>query len=76
MNAKAERIEQVIQIVNRNLQLVFSGQNDGMAYLDARVLQRIDTSIFGNDKFAYEMLHYVKMSNRSSTSGGVSALWD
>lgn len=29
MNIKAERIEQLIQLVNRNLSLVFSGQVEG-----------------------------------------------
>lgn len=29
MNIKAERIEQLIQLVNRNLLLIFSGQPDG-----------------------------------------------
>jgi hypothetical protein len=30
MNVKAERMEQMIQVVNRNLQLVFSGEPEGM----------------------------------------------
>lgn len=29
MNIKAERIEQLIQLVNRNLQVILSGQEDG-----------------------------------------------
>jgi len=29
MNVKAERMEQMIQVVNRNLQLVFSGEMEG-----------------------------------------------
>ena len=33
MNAKAERIDQIIQIVNRNLLLIFAGQPEGMIYL-------------------------------------------
>jgi hypothetical protein len=29
MNVKAERMEQMIQVINRNLQLVFSGEPEG-----------------------------------------------
>jgi hypothetical protein len=32
MNIKAERIEQLIQLVNRNLYLIFSGHRDGSFY--------------------------------------------
>lgn len=30
MNAKAERIEHLIQIINRNLLLIYNGQIDGI----------------------------------------------
>ena len=34
MNAKSERIEQLIQIINRNLLLIFNGQAEGVTPLD------------------------------------------
>lgn len=76
MNAKAERIEQIIQVVNRNLQLVCTGQSGSTALIEAKVLHRIDTSVFGNDKFAYEMLQYVKTGIKMSGGGGMAAIWD
>ena len=33
MNIKAERIEQILQAVNRNLNLTISGQNEGNEHL-------------------------------------------
>jgi hypothetical protein len=60
MNIKAERIEQMIQIVNRNLQLVLAGQSEGVTPLEKHQLQKVDTVIFGHDKFAFEMVHFVK----------------
>lgn len=44
--------------------------------MDARQLQRIDTSVFGNDKFAFEMLHYLKMNHRSNAGSSISDNWD
>jgi len=38
MNIKAEKIEQIIQIVNRNLLLVFAGQISGSNKVDISVL--------------------------------------
>ena len=32
--------------------------------------------MFGNDKFAYEMVHYVKMNHKPMTGMSVSAQWD
>jgi hypothetical protein len=29
MNVKAERMEQMIQVINRNLQLIFCGEQNG-----------------------------------------------
>jgi hypothetical protein len=60
MNLKTEKIEQFIQIINRNLLLVQAGQESSVTPLDFRTLQKIDASIFGTDKFAYEMIHFVK----------------
>lgn len=77
MNAKVEKIEQIIQIINRNLQLVFSGQPEGATPLDLRSLQRFDTNkIFGGDKFGYEMVHFLKMNSKPSTANTISATWD
>ncbi len=59
MNVKAERIEQMIQLVNRNLMMIIGGQRDGITPLEARKLQKVDTVIFGHDKFAYEMVHFI-----------------
>lgn len=63
MNIKAERIEQLIQIVNRNLQLVYSGQADSTTPLELRALQKVDASVFGHDKFAFEMVHFIKSAD-------------
>jgi hypothetical protein len=60
MNIKAERIEQLIQLVNRNLSLVFAGQLEGVTPLEVRKLQKVDAVIFGHDKFAYEMVHFIQ----------------
>eukprot|EP00598_Pedospumella_elongata_P000366 CAMPEP_0184973908 /NCGR_PEP_ID=MMETSP1098-20130426/5512_1 /TAXON_ID=89044 /ORGANISM="Spumella elongata, Strain CCAP 955/1" /LENGTH=756 /DNA_ID=CAMNT_0027496413 /DNA_START=91 /DNA_END=2361 /DNA_ORIENTATION=- len=60
MNVKAERMEQMIQVVNRNLQLVFSGEQEGITPLEVRELEKVDAVIFGHDKFAFEMVHFVK----------------
>lgn len=75
MNIKAERIEQLIQIVNRNLLLIYSGQRDGIAPIDTRRLQRVDAAVFDGDKFAFEMVHFVK-SSRDEGDGNITALWD
>jgi len=75
MNIKAERIEQLIQIVNRNLLLIYSGQKAGVTPIDTRRLQRVDAAVFDGDKFAFEMVHFVK-SSRDEGDGSVTALWD
>lgn len=75
MNAKAERIDQIIQIVNRNLLLIFAGQPEGVTPLDSRNLQRIDVNVFGGDKFAYEMVNFIKTSPKI-TSTSLAAQWD
>ena len=62
MNIKAERIEQLIQIVNRNLLLIYSGQRDGIAPIDTRRLQRVDAAVFDGDKFAFEMVPWSWMT--------------
>ena len=60
MNIKAERIEQLIQIVNRNLQLIYSGSGECVTPLELRKLRKVDTGVFGHDKFAFEMVHFIK----------------
>ena len=67
MNTKAERIEQILQIVNRNLALILSHEQDSLTPLDIKQLQKVDLSVFGTDKFAFEMAHFV-MSETDWTS--------
>lgn len=92
MNIKAERIEQMIQIINRNLQLIFVGESEGklclgscnyitlllgVVPLENRQLQRVDTVIFGHDKFAFEMVHFVKTSVETMKPGKtISSMWE
>ena len=78
MNVKAEKIEQFIQIINRNLLLVSAGQEDSVTPLEFRNLQRIDASIFGTDKFAFEMVHFVKASseNRNMPEDSLMYKWE
>ena len=77
MNVKAERIEQMIQVINRNLQLIFSGQVEGITPLEIRQLQRVDAVIFGHDKFAFEMVHFVKASIEQGTrSKNITDFWE
>ena len=76
MNIKAERIEQMIQIVNRNLLLIYAGQREGVTPLDVRKLQRVDAGIFGSDKFAFEMVHFVKSSRDQNEEGSITSFWE
>ena len=78
MNIKAERIEQLIQIVNRNLHLIYSGAQDSVTPLELRKLQKVDTQIFGHDKFAFEMIHFVKSSDETVNNGSkhMAAIWE
>jgi hypothetical protein len=47
MNVKAERIDQLIQIINRNLLLIFSGQTEGKNEMhDQRFLIPFEIKIF------------------------------
>ena len=66
MNIKAERIEKFLQVVNRSLLLVTSGQLDEGSALEARKLQKVDAGVFGSDKFAFEMVHFLKSATKSS----------
>lgn len=70
MNVKAEKLEQIIQIVNRNLLLVQAGQEDNVTPLEFRNLQRVDAGVFGTDKFAFEMVHFVKSGTDSKAPVG------
>lgn len=75
MNAKAERIENLIQIINRNLLLIYNGQIDGIIPLDNRPTARIDTTMFKGDKFGYEMVNFVRsyIKNQKLT---IAAIWE
>lgn len=76
MNVKAEKIEQIIQIVNRNLLLIFAGQRMGIVPLDVKNLEKVDAGVFGNDKFAFEMIHFVKADSDSlSPETSVAYKW-
>ncbi len=75
MNIKAERIEQLIQVVNRNLLLICSGQKDGLVPIESSRLHRVDAAVFEGDKFAFEMIHFVK-SNRDDGTSSVANIWD
>jgi hypothetical protein len=61
MNVKAERIEHLIQGINRSLILAYSNQNcaDQQA-AEFRALHPTDAAIFGVDKFAFEIIHFIK----------------
>lgn len=67
MNAKAAKIESIIQGVNRNLLLIYADQMDGMQEFEAKSLRKLGGKPFKNDKFAYEMAHFV--SSESSQIG-------
>lgn len=77
MNFRAERIEQTIQVINRNLLLIYSGQKDDITPLDIRQLQKVDAGIFGNDKFAFEMVYYVNsFKSVARHDSSLSSIWE
>jgi hypothetical protein len=76
MNIKAERIEQLIQIINRNLLLAYSGQSSGASSFEFKKLQKVEASIFGHDKFAFEMVHFVKTAKDQQFEGNVAQTWE
>lgn len=76
MNIKAERIEQIIQQLNRSLQQVFSSQKCTEP-VEYKKLQRTEDGIFGQDKFAYEMVYFVKNGRDNQFEGNVlSQSWE
>ena len=75
MNSKAERIEQIIQIINRNLALIISHEEDQLTPLDVRELQKVDVSVYNTDKFAFELCHFVKSETITSTNK-LTAMWE
>ncbi len=75
MNAKAERIEHLIQIINRNLLLIYNGQVDGIVPLDTRPTARVDTSMFKGDKFGYEMVNFVRSYSKNQRLT-IAAIWE
>lgn len=76
MNIKAERIEQLIQIINRNMLLAFSGQFSSATPMDFKRLQRVEAGVFGHDKFAFEMVHFVKMAREQQFEGAIAQAWE
>jgi hypothetical protein len=76
MNLKAERIEQMIQVINRNLLLALSGQTSVMTNLEFKKLQRVEASVFGHDKFAFEMVHFVKSARDTQFEGSIAQAWE
>lgn len=75
MNAKSERIENLIQVINRNLLLIYNGQIDGIIPLDNRPTARVDTSMFKGDKFGYEMVTFVR-SYQKNQRLTIVAIWE
>jgi hypothetical protein len=88
MNAKSERIEQLIQIVNRNLLLIYNGQVEGVTPIDPGSFlatdkskknnagtQKIDMSVFDGDKFGYEMVNFFRTHIKSNKSS-LAAIWE
>ena len=44
---------------------------------ESRDLQRVDTAIFGQDKFAFEMVYFIKSSSEKlSIDDSVNSLWE
>ena len=88
MNAKAERIEQLIQIINRNLLLIYNGQVEGTTVVDpasflgadkalknAPLNTKIDMTVFDGDKFGYEMVNFFK-SHVKNNRTSIAAVWE
>lgn len=50
----------------------------GMVPMEGRHLQKVDTVIFGHDKFAFEMVHFVKSAgdNLNKRDKSVAAQWE
>ncbi len=65
----------MIQIVNRNLLLAQSGQSGGTP-LEFKKLQKVEAGIFGHDKFAFEMVHFVKSAHEQQFEGTISQNWE
>lgn len=48
-----------------------------MVQLENRQLQRVDTVIFGHDKFAFEMVHFVKTAVETmKPAKTISSMWE
>lgn len=88
MNAKSERIEHLIQIVNRNLLLIYNGQVEGVTPVDPSTYltsdksqknnggtQKIDMSVFDSDKFGYEMVNFFRTHVKTNKST-LAAIWE
>jgi hypothetical protein len=76
MNIKAERIEHMIQIINRNLLLIHCGQSNSVVPFDFKKLQKVEPSTFGDDKFAFEMVYFVRNSNDDDFEDPIAQHWN
>ena len=58
MNAKAERIEQIIQIANRNLLLIYSNQESALTTIPkgGKKNKPLLGATLNKDKFGYKVL--------------------
>mmetsp|Transcript_1746 Transcript_1746/g.3293 ORF Transcript_1746/g.3293 Transcript_1746/m.3293 type:complete len:693 (-) Transcript_1746:314-2392(-) len=91
MNAKSERIEHLIQIVNRNLLLIYNGQVEGVTPVDPATYltsdksgkntttsssgQKVEMSVFDGDKFGYEMVNFFRSYVKTNKST-LAAIWE
>lgn len=49
----------------------------GIVPLETRQLQRVDTVVFGHDKFAFEMVHFVKSATANLKGDGtLASIWE
>lgn len=75
MNVKAERIDHLMQIINRNLLLIYAGQSNAITPMEHKPTHRIDLNLFSGDKFGYEMINFVRTFPKSK-SNTMAAIWD
>ena len=86
MNVKAERIERLLQVCNRAFLSIISGQRGdvlGESGIEFRKLQKVDAGVFGSDRFAFEMVHFLKSSRKNAkgprgegAAGEMAQLWE
>ena len=78
MNAKAERIEQIIQIANRNLLLIYSNQESALTTIPkgGKKNKPLLGATLNKDKFGYEMTNFVKSEQNKIDSKHTSNIAD